>query len=138
MRQIRLSMRRHSALRCASKQFPLLRSGVIGLSFRKTCKEILMIRKLSFVCITLLLVSSARAKVVLKEIDYKAGDTDIRGYLAYDDAATGNRPGVLITHEWWGNDDYAKFRAQELAKLGYIAFAGDMFGGGKTTSDPKQ
>jgi dienelactone hydrolase len=97
-----------------------------------------MFRKLSLVCITLLFLSSTPAKVVLKEVDYKAGDTDMKGYLAYDDEASGNKPGILVIHEWWGNDDYAKFRAQELAKLGYIAFAGDMYGGAKTTNDPKQ
>ena len=97
-----------------------------------------MIRKLSLVCITLSFVWSAAAKVVLKEIDYKAGDTEMKGFLAYDDEASGKRPGVIVVHEWWGNDDYARFRAQELAKLGYVAFAADMYGGAKTTNDPKQ
>lgn len=97
-----------------------------------------MIRNLLLVCVAMLFVSPTLANVVLKEIDYKAGDTDMKGFLAYDDAASGNRPGVLVIHEWWGNDDYVKFRAQELAKLGYIAFAGDMYGGAKTTNDAKQ
>ncbi len=81
---------------------------------------------------------AASAKVVTKEIDYKAGDMEMVGYVAYDDEATDKRPGVLVFPEWWGNNDYSKFRAQELAKLGYVAFAADMFGKGQTTDDPKQ
>ncbi|HEX3356821.1 MAG TPA: dienelactone hydrolase family protein [Tepidisphaeraceae bacterium] len=81
---------------------------------------------------------TVHAKVVMKEVDYKAGDTDMVGYVAYDDQATDKRPGVLVFPEWWGNNDYTKFRAQELVKLGYIAFAADMYGKGVTTDDPKQ
>ena len=97
-------------------------------------KEVLMLR---IVCITVMVASIAHAKIVLKEIDYKAGDTEMAGYLAYDDASTDKRPGVAVVHEWWGNNDYPKMRAQELAKLGYVAFAIDMFGKGKITDDPK-
>jgi dienelactone hydrolase len=97
-----------------------------------------MIRNHLLVCIGLLIAFPAPAKVVLKEIDYKAGDTDMKGFVAYDDAATGKRPGVLVIPEWWGNNDYPKSRAQQLAELGYVAFAADMYGGGKTTDDPKQ
>jgi dienelactone hydrolase len=82
--------------------------------------------------------SGTEAKVVLKEVPYKAGQAEMMGYLAYDDSMTDKRPGIVVVHEWWGNNDYAKFRAQELAKLGYVAFAADMFGKGKTTDDPKQ
>jgi dienelactone hydrolase len=45
---------------------------------------------------------------------------------------------VLVVPEWWGLDDYAKRRARELAQMGYVAFAADMYGGGRTTNDPKQ
>ena len=60
------------------------------------------------------------------------------GYLAYDDSIEGKRPGVLVVHEWWGLDDYAKRRARQVAGLGYVAFAVDMYGGGQTTRDPNQ
>src|SRR4051794_15769171 len=96
-----------------------------------------MIQTLAMLCCVLILSTCASAKIIVKEIDYKAGDTDMMGYVAYDDEASGQRPGVAIVHEWWGNNDYPKMRAQELAKLGYVAFAVDMFGKGKTTDDPK-
>lgn len=62
------------------------------------------------------------------------------GYLAYDDALTaqGKRPGVLVIPEWWGLNDYAKGRARQLAGLGYVAFAADMYGGGRSTTDAKE
>jgi dienelactone hydrolase len=74
------------------------------------------------------------ASIKTETIQYTQGGTTLKGYLAYDDAATGKRPGVLIVPEWWGLNDYAKSRAEQLAKLGYIAFAADMYGDGKTTT----
>src|SRR4051812_38277117 len=103
-----------------------------------SAKGILM-KQLSMLCLALLMIcSTVHAKIVVKDIDYKAGDTEMHGYLAYDDATNDKRPGIAIVHEWWGNNDYPKMRAEELAKLGYVAFAVDMFGKGKTTDDPKQ
>jgi dienelactone hydrolase len=78
----------------------------------------------------------AHAAVQSKTVTYRHGDLECRGYLAWDDAVSGPRPGVLVVHEWWGLNDYARRRADELAKLGYIAFAADMYGDGKTTSHP--
>jgi dienelactone hydrolase len=70
-------------------------------------------------------------------IDYKQGDTTLRGYLAYDDSSKAQRPGVLVVHEWWGLNDYARMRAEKLAAEGYVAFAIDMFGEGKSTQHPQ-
>jgi dienelactone hydrolase len=72
-----------------------------------------------------------------KTIDYKVGQQNFRGYLAWDDAQTGKRPGVLVVHEWWGLNDYARRRADELAGLGYIAFACDMYGDGRNAEHPQ-
>ena len=80
----------------------------------------------------------ARAALHTEAVEYKQGDTVLVGYLAYDDTSTERRPGVLVVHEWWGLNDYAKRRAELLAQKGYIAFALDMYGGGKTTDHPKQ
>ncbi|TNE47323.1 MAG: dienelactone hydrolase family protein [Deltaproteobacteria bacterium] len=80
---------------------------------------------------------TADAGVVGKEVTYKAGDTTLKGYLAYDKTKKGKRPGVLVVHEWWGHNDYARRRARMLAKLGYVAFALDMYGEGKNTGHPK-
>jgi hypothetical protein len=58
---------------------------------------------------------SVQAKIVTKTIEYKQGDTTLEGYLAYDDAITGKRPGVLVVHQWLGLTDYEKHRAEQLA-----------------------
>lgn len=81
--------------------------------------------------------ATAGAAVQTKEIDYEQDGTKLKGFLAYDDAATGKRPGVLVFHEWWGLNDYAKMRAKQLAELGYVAFAADMYGEGKVTEHPQ-
>ncbi|MGH7176458.1 MAG: dienelactone hydrolase family protein [Tepidisphaeraceae bacterium] len=83
-------------------------------------------------------ISSAGAAIKSQTVEYKCGDATLKGYLAYDDAVQGKRPGVLVVHEWWGQTDYARHRAEMLAQLGYTALAVDMFGDGKTTDDPKQ
>jgi len=89
---------------------------------------------------TALLLSAtiARAAIKTETVEYKAGDTTLKGFLAYDDATADKRPAVVIVHEWWGMTDYPKRRAQDVAKLGYVAFVADMFGEGKTTKDPKE
>lgn len=80
---------------------------------------------------------TVNAAVQTKTVTYKDGDVECRGFLAYDDAIEGKRPGVLVVHEWWGLNDYARNRAKELAALGYVAFAADMYGEGKTVDHPK-
>lgn len=80
----------------------------------------------------------AHAEVQTREIPYTAADgTEMVGYYAYDDATEGKRPGIVVVHEWWGLNDYAKRRARDLAELGYSALAIDMYGQGKNTEHPK-
>ena len=87
----------------------------------------------------LLLASLAsQAAVVGKEVSYQSGDTLLKGYLAYDDAIQGKRPGILVVHEWWGQNAYARHRADMLAKLGYTALAVDMYGEGKIAGHPDE
>ena len=76
------------------------------------------------------------ATVVGKEITYMSGDTQMKGYIARDNALAGKRPGILVVHEWWGHNDYARKRADMLAGQGYTALAVDMYGDGKTASHP--
>ena len=83
-----------------------------------------------------LAAGTAEAAVVTKVVEYEYDGAKLKGYLAYDDAATGKRPGVLVVHEWWGLDDYARTRAKQLAEMGYVAFAADMYGEGKTVNHP--
>ena len=89
--------------------------------------------------ITLLLCCStmAQAAIQTREVPYTAADgTRLVGYHAWDDAISGPRPGVIVVHEWWGLNDYAKRRARDLAALGYSALAVDMYGDGRNTQHP--
>ena len=81
---------------------------------------------------------SAKGELVTKTVNYELNGTKLEGFLAYDDSASsdGKRPGIVVFPEWWGLDDYIKGRAQQLASLGYVAFAADMYGDGQTTSEP--
>lgn len=87
-------------------------------------------------CLLLMTAGSAGAAVTAREIDYRSGDTILKGYLAYDSDIQGQRPGILVVHEWWGLNDYARMRARMLAELGYTALAVDMYGEGKTATHP--
>ena len=84
------------------------------------------------------MTSMARAELHTETIEYKQGDTVMEGYLAYDTANTGKRPGIVVVHDWMGQGKYSKFRADELAKLGYVAFAADIYGKGVRPSNPKE
>ncbi len=80
----------------------------------------------------------AEAKIVEKTVEYSAQGVPLKGYLAYNDSIKGKQPGVLVVHEWWGLNDYARRRARMLAKLGYTALAVDMYGEGKQAKDPDE
>ncbi|MEX0774422.1 MAG: dienelactone hydrolase family protein [Phycisphaeraceae bacterium] len=90
------------------------------------------------VMVMLALAVAANAAIHTEAVPYTDGGVKLIGYLAYDDTVTEKRPAVLVVPEWWGLNDYAKRRARELAELGYVALAVDMYGQGKTTTDPKQ
>lgn len=83
-----------------------------------------------------LIPSATLAAVQGKEVIYSANGTTMKGYIAYDDAVKGKRPAVLVVHEWWGHNDYARKRANMLAELGYVALAVDMYGDGKQAQHP--
>jgi dienelactone hydrolase len=79
--------------------------------------------------LSLLSLLPVSAKLITKNIDYTdAKGTPLHGFVIYDDAITGKRPGVLVIHDWRGITDYTHTRADMLAKLGYIAFAADIYG----------
>ena len=86
----------------------------------------------------LLLAGTAHAAVVVRPVSYTHDGVALEGYLAFDDAVSGQVPGVLVVHEWWGLNDYARSRAEELARMGYVAFALDMYGKGRSTEHPDQ
>jgi dienelactone hydrolase len=71
-------------------------------------------------------------------IEYKQGDATLEGYLVYDDSISGQRPGVLVVHQWLGLTDYEKRRATMLAQLGYVAFCADIYGIGIRPKEVKE
>jgi dienelactone hydrolase len=73
---------------------------------------------------------TVRAAIHTETIEYKQGDATLEGFVAYDDAIQGKRPGVLVVHQWMGLTDYEKHRAEMLARLGYVAFCADIYGKG--------
>jgi len=95
---------------------------------------------LSFLCAAGV-TAAVQAKVITKSVSYEQAGVKLEGYLAYDDVkipAGRGAPGVLVVPEWWGLNDHAKGKAEQLAKLGYVAFAADMYGGGLVTTDSKK
>lgn len=82
--------------------------------------------------------NQATAKPVVKEeaVSYLSDSTTMNSYIAYDTVISNKRPVVLVIPEWWGLNEYAKGRAKQLAELGYLAMAVDMYGGGKTADNP--
>lgn len=95
-------------------------------------------KRLALAFVLLCLAGAAGAEVQIQPVTYQEGDTTLKGWIAFDDAAPGKLPGVIVVHEWWGLNDYTKMRATMLAEAGYVAFAADMYGDGKTTEHPQE
>ena len=85
----------------------------------------------------LLSQSPGNADVKTRELEYRQGETVLQGFIAWDDAARGKRPGVLVVHEWWGHNEHARNQARRLAEAGYVGLALDMFGKGKVATHPQ-
>lgn len=100
--------------------------------------KIMKVRFILIVLLALGFVAPVQAKIVTKTISYQHDGVNLEGLLAYDDTIRGKRPAVLVVHEWWGLNDYARSRAEQLAGMGYVAFALDMYGKGKVTKHPSQ
>jgi len=98
----------------------------------------MMLRALLLLLLSGLAPALALAAIETKAIEYQQGDTRLVGYLAIPKDAKGPLPGVLVVHEWKGLNDYAKRRADQLAELGYVAFATDIYGDGKVAADAKE
>jgi dienelactone hydrolase len=78
----------------------------------------------------ILCASQAEAAIKVQTVEYKQGATPLEGWLVYDDAASGPRPGVIVYPEWWGPSAFEKMQAERLAKMGYVAFVADIYGKG--------
>jgi dienelactone hydrolase len=79
----------------------------------------------------------AQAAIVTKSVEYKDGETIMEGMVAYDSSVKSKRPGIVVVHEWTGLGSYVKSRIEKLAKLGYVAFAADIYGKGVRPNNPK-
>ena len=87
----------------------------------------------------MLVVASATtssAALMSRVVEYEASGVPLQGYMAWDNAVKGKRPGVMVVHEWWGHNQHARNAADRLARAGYVAFALDMFGKGKLATHP--
>ena len=92
----------------------------------------------AFPLILLLACSSAVAEIVEEVVDFEHDGAPHKGYIYYDDSNANQRPGILVIHEWWGLNEYARGRARQMAADGYVAFAMDMYGVGRVTEHPEQ
>lgn len=100
--------------------------------------------RLLALALALMFVSVAKADdppepvIETRTVEYTKDGVTYRGYLAKPRELKGQVPGILVIHEWWGLNEFAKLQTRRLAELGYVAFAADMYGDGRTTSDPQQ
>ena len=85
-----------------------------------------------FAMMAILAVAATTAGAALRSqaVEYRQGDTVLEGYVAWDDSVQGKRPGVLVVHDWMGAGPFGNGKCDQLAKLGYVAFAADIYGRG--------
>ena len=93
---------------------------------------------MSVLVLILCSAATAEARLQTQVVEYRHGSVVLQGYLAFDDAFKGKRPGVLVVHEWWGINDFIRERTERLAKLGYVALAADIYGKGIRTTDVQE
>jgi dienelactone hydrolase len=92
----------------------------------------------TMLAISLLSVTNLFAAIKTAPVEYQAGDVTMEGYVAYDDAAKSPQPGIMIVPDWMGLRQFAKDKAEQLAKEGYVAFAVDVYGKGVRPKDVKE
>ncbi len=94
--------------------------------------------KLITLFLLIFLSQKLMSQIHTETIEYKDGDVTLEGYIAYDESFNDKRPGVIVVHEWMGLNDYSKMRCDMLARLGYFAFAADIYGKGVRPVDYKE
>jgi dienelactone hydrolase len=94
-------------------------------------------KRFALILVFLLIAGTAQARLVTRTVEYRQGETVLEGYLAYDDAVSGKRPGVLVVHEWTGLGPYVKKRVEQLAGMGYVAFGADIYEKGVRPATPE-
>jgi len=83
------------------------------------------------------MAANAHAAIKEEPVTYQDGETMMKGFVLYDDAVPGKRPGIVMVHEWWGITKHIRTEAQKFAQEGYTAFVADMYGDAKTADNPK-
>jgi dienelactone hydrolase len=96
-----------------------------------------MHRWIAVAAVALSLAGTARAAIKEEPVTYKDGETTMKGFVVYDDAKKGKRPGIVLVHEWWGITKHIHNEARRFAREGYTAFIADMYGDAKTADNPK-
>ncbi|MBF0520395.1 MAG: dienelactone hydrolase family protein [Nitrospirae bacterium] len=91
-------------------------------------KKVIYIIAALLMAVSTAYASDAPQTIYSKTIDYKDGNTVLEGYVAYDKSLKGKHPAVLIVHDWMGHGEFVEEKARQLAKLGYVAFAADIYG----------
>ena len=95
-------------------------------------------RKMVFAALCgIAIAANAHAAIKEEPVTYQDGGTTMKGFVVYDDAAQGKRPGIIMVHEWWGITKHIRSEAQKFAQQGYTAFVADMYGDAKTADNPK-
>jgi len=84
-----------------------------------------------------LFASGAQAALKEEPVTYKDGDTTMKGFVVYDDAKKGKRPGIVLVHEWWGITKHMHNEARRFVRNGYTVFIADMYGDARTADNPK-
>ena len=83
------------------------------------------------------MVTGAQAAIKEEPVTYKDGDTNLKGFIVYDDASTAKRPGLIMVHEWWGITPHMHNQAKLFVQQGYTVLIADMYGDAKTADNPK-
>ncbi len=87
---------------------------------------------------SLVVASSVKAQMKIEPAEYRQADAVLEGFIAYDAGVTTPRPGVVIVHDYMGVSDYVKMRAEQIVKLGYVAFVADIYGKGVHPTSPEE
>ena len=96
-----------------------------------------MFKHIALAAFGVVVCTAAQAAIKEEPVTYKDGDTTMKGFIVYDDAKKGPRPGIVVVHEWWGVTKHTRAEARRFARQGYTAFVADMYGEAKSADNPK-
>jgi dienelactone hydrolase len=101
--------------------------------------QVLTMRCILALLICFILCAFVEAEIQTKVVEYRDGEDVLEGFVAWDsDTVDKEKPGILVVHQWMGLTDYEKSRCKQLAELGYVAFALDIYGKGKRPANSQE